>query len=129
VNGPLLVAGALSLAGAAIHGIAGERLVLRKIALEALPAGPLGGAGSSLMMLRASWHFVTLTFFASGLALLYVGQGATVFAPGIVRFLGVLYSGFALMALAGAARRWRFLFRHPAPLLLSAIAVLIWSGG
>ena len=130
MNWPLAIAGVMSLGAAAFHGIAGDLLLLRPLRREALPSSFLGGPESSRRMMRASWHLVTLTFAASGLALLFAGmRSASVYAPGMVRLLGLLYSTFALLVLAGAVLPPRpLLFRHPAPLGLSAIAVLIWVG-
>lgn len=128
MNGPLMVAGGLALLAAAIHGIAGD-LLLRKIARDALPANAVGGPETSRTMVRVSWHLVTLTFGLSGLALLYVGLDTTTrAAPSLLAFLGVLYACFALFVVAGGIAQRRLLFRHPAPLGLSAIAVLIWWG-
>jgi hypothetical protein len=130
MNWPLAVAGIMSLGAAAFHGIAGDVLILQKLRREGLPATVLGGPESSRRMMRASWHLVTITFAASGLALIFAGmQSASVFAPGVVRLLGLLYSGFALLILPGAVLPPKpMLLRHPAPLGLSAIAVLIWVG-
>ena len=130
MNWPLAIAGGMSLAGAAIHGIVGD-LFLRRVARDALPANALGGPEISRTLVRVSWHFVTVTFAVSGFALLYVGvNGTTRLAPGVVGFLGVLFACLALFAVAVAAgkQRPRSLFTHPAPLGLSAIAALIGWG-
>src|SRR5438270_7932 len=128
MNGPLVSAGGLALAAAAIHGLVGDHF-LRRTAPDALPPNAMGGPETSKTLVRVSWHFVTVTFVLSGFALLDVGwDSATRFAPGIARFVGVLYSCFALFAVAAGVAQRRFLFRHPAPLGLSAIAVLIWWG-
>jgi hypothetical protein len=130
MNWPLVVAGVMALGAAAFHGIAGDVLILQKLRRESLPATVLGGPESSRQMMRASWHLVTITFAASGLALLFAGmRSGSVYAPGIVRLLGVLYTGFAALILPGAVLPPKpLLLRHPAPLGLSGIAVLIWVG-
>ncbi|MGH8455695.1 MAG: hypothetical protein ACRETW_11155 [Stenotrophobium sp.] len=130
MNWPIAIAGGMSLVGAAVHGIIGD-LFLRKVARDALPANALGGPENSRTLVRVSWHFVTVTFAVSGFALLYVGSnGTTRLAAGVVWFLGALYACFALFAVAVAVQRQhrQLLFTHPAPLGLSAIAVLIWWG-
>ena len=43
MNVPLIVAGSLAVIGAAIHGAAGERLVVRKLSLDVLPPTRFGG--------------------------------------------------------------------------------------
>lgn len=128
MNWPLLIAGGIALAGSAIHGIVGD-MFLRRVARDALPANALGGPENSRSLVRVSWHFVTVTFAVSGFALLYAGVNVTTpLAPGIVRFLGALYTCFALFSVAAAIKRHRlrFLFTHPAPLGLSTIAALVW---
>lgn len=130
MNWPLAIAGALSLGAAAIHGIVGD-IFLRKIARDALPANALGGPENSRFLVRVSWHFVTVTFAVSGLALLYVGlRAATSLTPGIAGFLGVLYACFALFSVAAAVSQQglQSLFTHPAPLGLTTIATLIGWG-
>ena len=130
MNWPLVIAGGISLAGAATHGIVGD-MFLRKVPRDALPPNALGGPENSRSLVRVSWHFVTVTFVVSGFALLYVGlNGLTRLAPGVVWFLGLLYTCFALFSVAAAIKRHRlrFLFTHPAPLGLSTIAALIWWG-
>jgi len=128
MNWPLAIAGGILLVGAAIHGIVGDHF-LRKVAHDALPPNALGGPENSRSLVRVSWHFVTVTFVVSGFALLGVGWNGTArFGPGIVWFLGVLYTCFALFSVAASVQRHRqqFLFRHHAPLGLSTIAALIW---
>ena len=130
MNWPLAIAGGMSLAAAAIHGIVGD-LFLRKVARDAMPASALGGPENSRTLVRVSWHFVTVTFVLSGFALIYVGlNGTTRLAPGVVGFLGVLYTCFALFAVTVGVnkQRRRVLLRHPAPFCLSTIAALIWWG-
>lgn len=127
MNLALLAAGVLALAATAIHGLAGDALV-RRIRRESLPATPLGGPQYTWVLLRASWHFVTLTFLLSALVLLLAGAGRMGEAElGAVRFVGVLHAAFAAFALIVALRSPRLL-RHPAPLGMSAIAGLVWWG-
>jgi hypothetical protein len=107
-----------------IHGIVGD-LFLRKVARDALPPNALGGPENSRTLVRVSWHFVTITFVVSGIAL---GTARHASRRGVVWFLRVLYMCFALFAVAVEVKRHRlrFLFTHPAPFGLSTIAALIW---
>lgn len=130
MNWPFAIAGGLAFVGAAIHGIAGDRL-LQKMARDALRTNATGSFEYGRTLVRVSWHFVTLTFVLSGFALLYLGLNSTTrLAPGLVGFLGVLYTCFALFAVAIAVGKpqMRFFFTHPAPFALSTIAALIWWG-
>jgi len=129
MNIPLALAGVLALAGAAVHGIVGGRLV-RRIDPKLLPPSPIGGPGSTFTLIEVSWHLVTLTFLLSGVALLWIGAMKD---PQIVRgvgaFLLALYSAFAMLAVGAAlARRASGLLRHPAPIGFCVAAALIWWG-
>jgi hypothetical protein len=130
VNVPLLVAGSLALLGAGIHGIAGEALVVRKLSPGGLPSSPFGGPGMTKTMIRASWHMTTIAFLTVACALLLSGSvlhGDT--ARGIGLVAAVEATGFAALAVGGAAAQApRAFFRHPAPALLTAVAVLAWWG-
>ena len=98
MNFPLLVAGSLALLGAGIHGVAGEALVVRRLSPGGLPSSPFGGPGMTRTMIRAAWHPSEAT-------------------------------GFAALAVGGAfAHAPRAVFLHPAPALLTAVAVLAWWG-
>jgi hypothetical protein len=77
VNLPLLVAGSLALVGAAVHGGAGERLVLRELFSAPLPSTPFGGQSATRAMIRVTWHIVTVTFIAFGSSLEACGSLGT----------------------------------------------------
>ena len=130
MNVPLLVAGSLGVLGAAIHGVAGEVLVVRRLSPESLPATPFGGPRMTQVMIRAAWHMTTIAFLTFGIALVPTGSvlhGDTERGIGVVA--AAASTGFAAIALGGAfARAPRSLFRHPAPALLTAVAVLAWAG-
>jgi hypothetical protein len=130
MNVPLLVAGSLALLGAGIHGGAGEVLVVRRLSPGVLPSSPFGGPGMTKTMIRAAWHMTTVAFLAVGSALVLSGSilhGDT--ARGIGLIAAAESTGFAALALGGAlARGPRALFRHPAPALLTCVAVLAWWG-
>jgi hypothetical protein len=130
MNVPLLVAGSLALLGAAIHGVGGEILVVRRLSPGVLPSSPFGGPGMTKVMIRATWHMTTIAFLTVGSALVLSGSvlhGDT--ARGVDLVAAAAATGFAALAVGGAlARAPRSLFRHPAPALLTAVAVLAWWG-
>jgi hypothetical protein len=130
VNVPFLVAAALALVGAAVHGGAGEALVVRKLAANVLPPSPFGGGAATKLMIRATWHMTTVAFAVLGLALAAcAGSDAGATCKGVGRLAGLSFSGFALIAVGGAiARSPRSLVRHPAPVLFSTVAALAWWG-
>jgi hypothetical protein len=130
MNVPLVVAGSLALVGAGIHGIAGEVFVVRRLSPTTLPGSRFGGPVTTLTMIRASWHMATIAFVAVGSALLLSGSVVHGdIARGMSLVAACAASGFAALAVVGAASKSpRSLFRHPAPALLTAVAVLAWSG-
>jgi hypothetical protein len=130
MNVALVVAGSLSLVAAAVHGIAGEVLVVRRLSPATLPASPFGGPGTTKLMIRASWHMTTIGFVSVGCGLVLAG---TVLHGGAARGIAVVAAaaatGFAGVALVGAlAGSPRALVRHPAPIGLTVAAVLAWCG-
>ncbi|MFL5798985.1 MAG: hypothetical protein ACJ77A_13770 [Actinomycetota bacterium] len=130
MNVPLVVAGALALLAAAVHGVAGEVLVVRRLSPRGLPATRFGGPGTTMTMIRATWHMTTIGFLTVGSALVLSGS---VLHGDLARGIGLVAAGaatgFAAVAVGGAlARSPRSLFRHPAPVLLTLVAVLAWSG-
>jgi hypothetical protein len=132
VNAPLIVAGSLATLGAALHGVGGELLVVRKLTPAMLPPSRFGGPRTTKTMIHVTWHMTTIAFLTVGSALLASGlflHGDT--ARGISLVAASGSTGFAVLAVAlGAAyaRSPRSLFRHPAPAVLTATAVLAWWG-
>jgi hypothetical protein len=132
VNVPLIVAGCLAILGAAVHGVGGEVLVVRKLSQETLPSSRFGGPRMTRAMIHATWHLTTIAFLSVGLALLLSGtvlDGDT--ARGIGLVAAATSTGFAavVVGLGGAhLRSPRALFRHPAPVVLTATAALAWWG-
>ncbi len=108
MNVPLLVAGSLALLGAAIHGVAGEALVVRRLSPGVLPSSRFGGPGMTKTMIRAAWHMTTVAFLSVGSELVLSGAVLD----------GEAARGIGLVAA----------FLHPAPALLTAVAVLAWWG-
>jgi hypothetical protein len=131
VNVPLTVAGSLVILGAAVHGVGGELLVVRRLSLDVLPSSRFGGPRTTKTMIHVTWHMTTLAFLTVGSALLLSGavlDGDAARAIGLVA--AAASTGFAALAvgLGGAGRSPRSLLRHPTPLLLTATAALAWWG-
>jgi hypothetical protein len=130
VNIPLLLAGVLSFAGAAIHGIGGDMLV-RRIDLAGMPRTRFGGPNASKFLIRVSWHLLTATFVVLGVAMFVCGLDD---AHDACRRTGIVgasaFSAYAVITIASGLRTVgpRSLFRHPAPSAFVAIAVLAWWG-
>jgi hypothetical protein len=132
VNGQLIAAGSLVLLGAAIHGIGGEILVVRKLSPRTLSASPFGGPAMTRAMIHVTWHLTTIAFFTVGVALVLSGS---VLEGDTARGVGLLAAGtstaFAAVVVGlGAAetKSPRSLLRHPGPLVLTATAALAWWG-
>jgi hypothetical protein len=131
VNVLLIVARSLAILGAAIHGVGGEVLVVRKLSPGMLPSSPFGGPRTTKSMIHVTWHMTTISFFTVGSALLLSGSvlhGDT--ARGIGLVAAGASTGFAALAvgLGGYTQSPRSLFRHPGPAVLIAIAALAWCG-
>jgi hypothetical protein len=132
MNVPLIVAGSLAILGAAIHGVGGEVLVVRKLSPGMLPSSSFGGPRTTKAMIHVTWHMTTIAFLTVGTALLLSGSvldGDT--ARGIGLLAAGAATGFAALAAGlGAAymRSPRSLFRHPGPAVLTATAALAWWG-
>jgi hypothetical protein len=132
VDVPLIVAGSLAILGAAIHGVGGEVLVVRKLSPETLPPSRFGGPKTTKSMIHVTWHMTTIAFLTVGFALLLAGSvldGEA--ARGIGLVAAGAATGFAAIAVGlGVAysRSLRSLFRHPAAVVLTATAALAWWG-
>jgi hypothetical protein len=132
VNVPLIIAGSLALLGAAVHGVGGDVLVVRKLSPGMLPSTRFGGPRTTELMIHVTWHMTTIAFLTVGSALLLSG---TALHGDTARGLGLLAAGastgFAALAVglaAANAQSPRSLFRHPAPAVLTATAALAWWG-
>jgi hypothetical protein len=130
MNDAYVAAGALALVGAAIHGGVGEAMVVRKLDAAALPRTRLGGPQTTLLLIWASWHMLTIAFAGFGTALsVCAAREQSQACVGVGMLAAGSFAGFATLAVAVAlARNPRQLIRHPAPLLLSAVALLAWLG-
>jgi hypothetical protein len=128
----LIVAGSLAVLAAAIHGGAGELLVVRRLSLETLAGTAFGGPRMTRAMIHVTWHVTTIAFLGVGIALLLSG---TVLDGDSARAVGLVAAGtctgFAAVALGLGAtntRTPRSLLRHPGPIALAAVAALAWWG-
>ena len=134
MNVEFAIAGALSLAAAAIHGGAGEKLVVSRLRTDTLASTPFGGPGTTMLMIRVTWHITTLAFLVIGSAMeACVPGGAGGACAGVGRMSAVSFASFALVAIGLAPAQQgrgmpRILLRHPGPLVFVAVAVLAWRG-
>ena len=131
MNGPLFIAGLLALVAAAIHGLAGDRLVVRKLFQGTLPRTRLGGPGMTKAMIHATWHITTFAFFAAGVGMVVAASaldGDAAQALGI--FTAAAFTGYAAVAagLGVASHGPRALLQHQGPALMGATAALAWWG-
>ena len=129
---PLIVAGSLATLGAAIHGVGGEVLVVRKLSPGMLPSSRFGGPEATKLMIHVTWHLTTVAFLTVGVALLLSGSvlnGDT--AQGVALVAAGAATGFAAVMLGlGVAytRSPRIFVRHPGPVMFAVIAALAWWG-
>ena len=128
----LIVAGSLAILGAAIHGVGGEVLVVRKLSPGMLPSSSFGGPRTTKAMIHVTWHMTTIAFLTVGSALLLVGS---VLHGDAARGIGLLAAGastgFAALAVgmgAASAKSPRSVFLHPGPPMLTVTAALAWWG-
>lgn len=134
MNFPFAIAGALSLLAAAIHGGAGEVLVVRKLSTEALFPTRFGGPTFTKLMIRATWHITTLAFLVIGSAMIACAPaGSSQACGGVGRLTAIAFASFAALTIGLVARRGpramlRALRRHPAPMVFVVVAVLAWCG-
>jgi hypothetical protein len=77
LNVPLVVAGSLALLAAAIHGAAGELLVVRELSPATLPPTRFGGPRTTRTMIQVTWHLTTIAFLTVAVALLLRARSST----------------------------------------------------
>jgi hypothetical protein len=131
MSAPLILAGSLGVLGAAVHGVGGELLVMRKLSPAMLPSTRFGGARMTRTMIHVTWHLTTFAFLTVGVALLLSGSvlhGDT--ARGISVVAACAATGFAALVVGfgGARLSPRTLLRHPGPAVLTVTAALAWWG-
>jgi hypothetical protein len=136
MNVPLIAAGALALVATAVHGIAGELFVVRRLVPELLPATRFGGPLMTKAMIHVTWHIATVGFLTVGCALVLSGsvldgdaaKALSIASAGAATGFAALAVGLGGAAQGGFARAARSFGRHPGPVLLAAIPVLAWWG-
>ena len=132
MNTQLLLAGCFGILAAAVHGVGGEILVVRRLTLDVLPSSRFGGPRMTKAMIHVTWHVTTFAFLVCGAGMLIAATALDGDAQRAVGVLGaVAFTGFGILAVGiGAAymRSPRGLFTHPGPLVLSATAALAWWG-
>jgi hypothetical protein len=132
MNAALVIAGALAILAAAVHGAGGELLVVRKLSLDVLPGTRFGGPATTKAMIHVTWHLTTIAFLTVAGALIAAGTALDGDAARAVAVVAaVAATGFAAVTIGlGLAymRTPRGFLRHPAPILLSTVAVLAWVG-
>jgi hypothetical protein len=126
---PFLVAGAIAMLAAGIHGGVGESIVLRPLFSGDLPSSRFGGPSATRAMIRATWHIVTLTFLAFGSGLVTCGLvGPSDACTGIGVVAASSFTAFVVLTFWLALRRPGSFFFHPGPLAFLAVAGLAWWG-
>ena len=134
MNLPFVIGGALALMGAAIHGGAGEALVVGKLRHETLFPTRFGGPRMTKLMIRVTWHITTLAFLVIGSAMIVCAPAdAGGACGGVGPIAAVAFASFGVLALALAVaaegpRAPRLLLRHPGPLVFVLVAALAWWG-
>jgi hypothetical protein len=132
MNVPLIVAGSIAVLGAAVHGIGGEVLVVRKLSPATLASSAFGGPRMTRAMIHVTWHLTTYAFLAVGIALLLAGSALDDDASRAIGAFGAAaFTGFAAVAMGlgvADAGSPRSLLRHPGPAGMTAIAALAWWG-
>lgn len=130
MNGPWIAAGILALVGTAIHAIGGERIVFSRTDRRAIPDASTGSSAMARSLARTTWHLTSAAFAVVGAALLVCGfAGNTDATRGAARVAAACFSAFAAVVVVSAlSRGGKSLWRHPAPLMLTVTAVLVWWG-
>jgi hypothetical protein len=132
VTVPLIAAGCLAILGAAVHGVGGELLVMRRLSSDVLPSSRFGGPVMTRAMIHVAWHLTTIAFLTVGCALVLSGSVLDgVAARGIGLAAATAATGFAAVVVGlggGYTRSPRSLIRHPGPAVLTAAAALAWWG-
>ena len=131
MNVPFVVAGALALLAAAIHGVVGEQLVVMKLRRETLPSSRFGSSSVTLIMIRATWHITTLAFLVMGAGLVACSPEPLRRAcEGVGRVSALAFASFFVLAIGLVIPhiRRRAPLRHPAPLIFAIVAALSWWG-
>lgn len=129
MNAPLLVAGVLALVGAAVHGLGGELLVVRRLSSRNLPPSPFGGPSMTKTMIGVTWHMTTIAFASVGILEIYAAVVADGASRGVELLAAATLTAFAALAIGAGFRPGpTALLRHPGPVVLATTAGLAWWG-
>lgn len=134
MNVPFLIAGALALMAALIHGAAGEALVVSKLRTEVLSPTRFSGASFTKLMIRVTWHITTIAFAVAGSTMAACAPGSSEACRGVGQVASISFASFALLAFGivvmthGPRALTRTVRRHPAPVIFVLVAVLAWWG-
>ncbi len=130
MNVPFVVAGALAIMAAAIHGGLGEKIVVSKLRRETLPSSRFGSPRMTLLMIRVTWHITTLAFLVMGSALVACSPiASSQVCEGVGRISSIAFASFFVLTIGLAAPHIRrTVRRHPAPLIFAVVSVLAWVG-
>ena len=132
MNAALIVAGSIGVLAAAIHGGAGEMLVVRKLSRETLAPSRFGGPGMTKAMIHVTGHVTTVAVLTLGVGLIVAGSALDGDAAEAVAVLSATgFTGFAALAVGVGGSYMpspRSLIGHPGPIVLSAAAALAWWG-
>jgi hypothetical protein len=129
VNLPLLVGGALLLVAAAVHGLGGHLLVVRRLSSRALAPSPFGGPSMTKTMIGVTWHITTLAFAQLGALLIYAAVVSGGADRGVELLAAATATAFAVLAVGAGLRHGpAALLRHAGPLVLATVAGLTWWG-
>ena len=125
----LAIAGLICLALAFGHTTIGLVWVLPGLAVERLPSTPFGSPLMTEVMLRVTWHIVTVFVLAVGTLLMTLAWAAPTDAETLLlRWLAAMFIAATAMVFCVARRRPRGLLRLPVWSLWVVIAVLCWLG-
>ena len=122
MNIPLFAAAILTLIGAIVHAIGGEKTDIKHLLHSEIPT-------SLKVELRMSWYLVAIDMAVSGIYMLLVVTGTLPEDGPLLGFIAlrfVLYGACALMLLLLTQRD--YLFKVPQWVLLMAIGLAIWLG-
>jgi hypothetical protein len=121
MNGYLAAGGLLAIGAVVFHGVIGHLAVVQRLSADQMPTTRFGDGRITLIMVRAAWHFVTLTWLVAGVVLLYlaIGTGGGITVPATI---GAIFAAMLVGFLVVVPRRE--LLRYPQWALLAAIAAL-----
>ncbi len=125
------IAGIICLAIALGHATIGIVWVLPRLPQERLPRTPFGPAGMTDVMIRVTWHVVTIFALSLGGLLLSLALAR---APDpnalLLRWFGTMWFAAVIMALFVIRRNPRYL-RLPLPVVwvptLTTVGILLWG--